>query len=134
MDKDIRILRLITGEDVVALLPITDCEDVYHLVNPMRLISKRLPTGKSILYMTPWLPSELLEYNQAEVHLSDVITTMLPKLEFVQYYEAMVSDEANALNVQNALIKEEINKMTESITSIVEEEEVFTPIDKKYLH
>lgn len=82
--NDIRIVRLQSGEDIVA-----DClEDGNALLldSPMHLIFKRGPAGGKIMVLLPWLPLELVNENIASIKTSDILTTVLPKKELIEYY------------------------------------------------
>jgi hypothetical protein len=133
MDKETKIIRMVTGEDIVASMKSTETEGCALLINPMRIVFRRMPNGKSVLFMTPWLPAELLESNQTEVYSEDIITIMTPKAEFIEYYENLLIEENSYSNEKDIMLREELTKMTESLHEETEEFESMH-IDKKFLH
>ena len=40
--------------------------------------------------MSHWLPVTLIKDNVAELHTTDIITAMIPKEEFTEYYQTQV--------------------------------------------
>jgi hypothetical protein len=86
---NIKIVRLQNGEDVIS----TCYEDVetkmIMLKDPMTIIFKRIKEG-SILLITPWLPTELIEDNTATLLSSDILTTVEPKTMIKDYYVKLV--------------------------------------------
>ena len=82
--NDIRIVRLQSGEDIVA-----DCledNDSLILDSPMHLIFKRGPAGGKLMVLLPWLPIELIKENIASIKNDDIITTVIPRKELIEYY------------------------------------------------
>ena len=57
-NTNIKIVRLQSGEDIVADFIEDDENDVVMLNNPMHIIFKRIPTGQTVMMMMPWLPIE----------------------------------------------------------------------------
>jgi hypothetical protein len=86
---NIKIVRLQNGEDVIS----TCYEDIetkmIMLKDPMTIIFKRIKEG-SILLITPWLPTELIEDNTATLLASDILTTVEPKVMIKDYYVKLV--------------------------------------------
>ena len=63
-NKEIKIIRLKSGEDVIATFTENKKEKRVTLENPMHIIFKRSPTtgGTSpMMYMYPWVPVEMVE-------------------------------------------------------------------------
>ena len=87
---NIKIVRLQSGEDIIA----DYMEDVEGstilLTNPMTLMFKRLPTGKAVMMMSPWLPLELVENTTARLFSQDVLTVFEPKAQLIEYYNSTV--------------------------------------------
>ena len=69
---NIKIIRLQTGEDIIAAYKEEDGEGIVLIGNPMSLMFKRLPTGKAIMLMSPWLPTELIESNSTWLYTNDI--------------------------------------------------------------
>ena len=67
-NTNIKIVRLQSGEDIVADFIEDDENDVVMLNNPMHIIFKRMPTGQTVMMMMPWLPIELIKSNSALIY------------------------------------------------------------------
>jgi hypothetical protein len=87
---NVKIIRMQTGEDIMASMIGEEEEETVLLEDPMRLIYRRMPTGQTVLMMMPWLPVELIKDNNALVYNSDIITIIDPKESMVEYYENLV--------------------------------------------
>jgi hypothetical protein len=93
LEPNIRIVRLQSGEDIIAdCIPSLD-EDTVELKRPMHIIFKRIQTGRSIMMMMPWLPVELIKENTAHIYGADILTYIEPKDDLVEYYNNAVNDE-----------------------------------------
>lgn len=87
---NIKIVRLQSGEDIIAdYLEDTEGSTIL-LTNPMSLMFKRLPTGKAVMLMSPWLPLELVENTSARLFSQDVLTVFEPKAQLIEYYNTTV--------------------------------------------
>lgn len=95
MDNQIKILRLKDGEDIIS-----SCEyvgkDIVELHNPMSLFYKQIE-GRSVVFMSPWLPVELIKLNAARIFAHEVLTLIDPKESLVQYYNKTVIQTNTAL-------------------------------------
>jgi hypothetical protein len=89
-NNNIKIVRLQSGEDVMANYYADEERGTVLLDNPMHIIFKRLPTGKSVMMMMPWLPIELIQDNNALIYDSDILTIVDPTKELVSYYNTVV--------------------------------------------
>jgi hypothetical protein len=87
---NVKIIRMQTGEDIMASMVGEEEEETVLLEDPMRLIFRRMPTGQTVMMMMPWLPVELIKDNNALVYNSDIITIVEPKESMVEYYENLV--------------------------------------------
>lgn len=92
-ETNIKIVRLQSGEDIIADCMTTDDEEVIALKQPMHIIFKRIATGRSIMMMMPWLPVELIKENVANVYGADILTMIDPKDDLIEYYHNSVNDE-----------------------------------------
>ncbi len=88
---NIKIVRLQSGEDVIANYT-DDEEGSITLVNPMSLIFKRMPTGRAVMMMSPWLPLELVEDNVACIYAQDILSVFQPKQSIIDYYNTTVME------------------------------------------
>ena len=127
--QNIKIIRMQTGEDIVANI-VEEDEDSVLLNSPMRLIFRRLQNGQSVMMMMPWLPVELIKEDSTIVYLDDIITVMNPKDSMIEYYENIVnkslmdaSDFDDTLSEPEEDLEdlEEINEITEELTERLEE-------------
>ena len=89
---NIKIVRLQSGEDVIADYTQIDGNASVLLVNPMSLMFKRMPTGRAVMFMSPWIPLELVEKNEAWVYEADILSTFQPKPQIIDYYSNMVKE------------------------------------------
>ena len=87
---NVKIIRMQTGEDIMASMVGEEEAETVLLEDPMRLIYRRMPTGQTVLMMMPWLPVELIKDNSALIYNSDIITIIDPKESMVQYYDNLV--------------------------------------------
>lgn len=125
MAENIRIIRLKGGEDIVA-----DClEDENSLIldSPMHLIFKRGPAGGKIMVLLPWLPVELLHENIASVRYDEIVTTVVPRKEFVDYYlesAAIINEQMTytpKFNVDESDVNFQNNLLDELVEQALEE-------------
>jgi hypothetical protein len=89
---NIKIIRLQSGEDIIAAYREENGEGTVLLANPMTLLFKRLPTGKAIMLMSPWLPVELIESNATWVYTDDILSVMQPKENLIDYYNKSIKE------------------------------------------
>ena len=91
---DIKIIRLQTGEDVIASYT-TDKEGFVFLSNPMVFLVKRNISAKSSVFLTNWLPVDVIERNVAQITKDDILCLVTPTEQFKQYYFKMIYEEQN---------------------------------------
>jgi hypothetical protein len=141
---NIKIIRLQTGEDVIADYQQIDGDESVLLSNPMSLIFKRMPTGRAVMLMSPWLPLELVEKNEAWLYQSDILTVVQPKQQIVDYYANSVKEVeedmiASAMDDENFLrdISDEMEEemsFEEEQQAMEELEELRKDVKKRLLH
>ena len=90
--QGVKIVRLQSGEDIIAGLIQDDESEMIMLDNPMHLIFKRTSQG-TVMMMLPWLPIELIKDNIATIYSSNVLTIVDPKDALVEYYGNMINTE-----------------------------------------
>lgn len=95
MDNKIKILRLKDGEDIISSCSYFE-GSIVELNNPMTLFYKQLD-GRSVVFMTPWLPVELVKINAARIFSNEVLTIFEPRDSLVDYYNKTVTQTNNAL-------------------------------------
>jgi hypothetical protein len=89
---NIKIIRLQSGEDVIADYTQVEGDSSVLLTNPMCLIFKRMPTGRAVMLMSPWLPLELVEKNEAWLFEADILSIFQPKSQIIDYYTNTVKE------------------------------------------
>ena len=87
---NVKLIRMQTGEDIVAAMQEEEDSDMIHLIDPMRLVFRRMPTGQTVMMMMPWLPVELIKENSAHVYSTDIVTIVEPKEAMIRYYDKVV--------------------------------------------
>jgi hypothetical protein len=138
---EIRMIRLNTGEDIIASCLMEVKENLIVLSNPMRVILRRIgERNQSMLIMMPWLPLELIEEDMATINYNDVITIFKPKDSFVEYYQGTVEQYHKSLNDSEEFDFED-NMMEESYDEdeleeddVMEELQSLTKVKKNLMH
>jgi len=90
--QGVKIVRLQSGEDIIASIIEDDVSEMVMLNNPMHLIFKRTSQG-TMMVMLPWLPIELIKDNMATIYSSDILTMIDPKDALIEYYGNMINTE-----------------------------------------
>jgi len=136
---NIKIVRLQSGEDVIANYT-DDEEGSITLVNPMSLMFKRMPTGRAVMMMSPWLPLELVEDNVACIYAQDILSVFQPKQSIIDYYNTTVmeveEDRKNEeMNELHDLEEDDLEMSVEEEQEAMEELKLLRQdIKKKLLH
>ena len=60
---NVKLIRMQSGEDIMASMFENDNSDQIQLNDPMRIVFRRLPTGQTVMMMMPWLPVDLPHQN-----------------------------------------------------------------------
>lgn len=129
---NVKIIRMQTGEDIMASMIGEEEDETVLLADPMRLIYRRLPTGQTVLMMMPWLPVELIKDNSALIYNTDIITIIDPKDSMVQYYDNLVTKTLLEMEKSEEMIEqllkdqeqeqeEEEDYSMEELTKFIEE-------------
>jgi len=122
---NVKIIRMQTGEDVMASMIGEEEEETVLLADPMRLIYRRMPTGQTVLMMMPWLPVELIKDNNALVYNSDIVTIIDPKESMIEYYENLVIKTMLEMEKSEGMI-EQLLKDQQEESEVEEESEAFS--------
>jgi hypothetical protein len=121
---NIRIVRLQSGEDIIAdCIPSLD-EETVELKRPMHIIFKRIQTGRSIMMMMPWLPVELIKKNTAHIYGADILTYIEPKDDLIEYYNNAVNDEDLEIASTSSIRPQLFNEDDEPTDEELDEEEL----------
>ena len=132
MENNIKIVRLESGEDIIANYFEDEETGVVLLNSPMHIIFKRMPTGRTVMMMLPWLPLELIKDNQAIIGSEKILTMIEPKDELITYYNKMIVETDEIID-DNMLAKalEEDEDGEDEMQELIEE---FKEHRKKNLH
>jgi len=120
--QGVKIVRLQSGEDIIAGLIQDDESEMIMLDNPMHLIFKRTSQG-TMMVMLPWLPIELIKDNIATIYSSDVLTIVDPKDALVEYYGNMINTEQLKQMRDDTMVNNLKEAMNDSDEEDFEEEE-----------
>lgn len=135
---DIRIIRLQSGEDIIAKYKEVESGAEIVLIDPMSILFKTSPEGKAYMMMSPWLPIEIIEDNIATIFAGDIVTMMKPKKSVITYYKR-IANETNvyALQSSSEIEKTLLSTDNESLYEDVDEDEIeeymYTMESKKQL-
>ena len=136
---NIKIVRLQSGEDVIANYT-DDEEGSITLTNPMTLMFKRMPTGRAVMMMSPWLPLELVEDNVACIYAQDILSVFQPKQSIINYYNTTVTEveedrKNEEMNELHDLEEDDLEMSAEEEQEAMEELNLLRQdIKKKLLH
>ena len=84
MENEVKILRLITGEDIIcSFLKIE--KNTYLVIDPMSLIIKS-KGGESTILMQHWLPVEVIASNEVVLQDRDILCYLEPNESMKEYY------------------------------------------------
>ena len=89
---NIKIVRLQSGDDIIANYTEDEESGLVRLERPMALFFKRLTSGKSMMMMSPWLPLELIKDNSADLYSQDILTVIEPRQSLVEYYTTAMNE------------------------------------------
>lgn len=135
INQNIKIIRLQTGEDIVAHSDELD-DDCISLVNPMRLIFRRMPNGQAVMMMIPWLPVELIKEDSAIIYLEDIITVLDPKESMIEYYQNLISknmsEDSDSDDFFDGLLSEEEQELQQELNEELTER--FDDVKNRTLH
>lgn len=122
---NVKIIRMQTGEDIMASMVGEEQDETVLLEDPMRLIYRRMPTGQTVLMMMPWLPVELIKDNSALIYNSDIVTIIDPKESMIEYYDNLVTKTLIEMEKSEGMI-EQLLKDQQEESDAEEESEAFS--------
>jgi len=102
--EGVRIVRLQSGEDIIAGYSGNTNTNVVVLDNPMHLIFKRTSQG-TVMMMLPWLPIELIKDNIATLLSGDILTIVEPKEDLKEYYHNVINHTQMKMLKDDTLVK-----------------------------
>lgn len=120
--QGVKIVRLQSGEDIIASIIEDNESEMIMLDNPMHLIFKRTSQG-TMMVMLPWLPIELIKDNIATIYSSDVLTIVDPKDALVEYYGNMINTQQLKDMRDNTMVENLKEALDDSVEDDFTEEE-----------
>jgi hypothetical protein len=132
-NNNIKIVRLQSGEDVMAQYHADEENGTVMLDNPMHIIFKRIPSGQTVMMMMPWLPIELIKENNAVIYDSDILTIIDPKEDLIEYYGNIVlhANERMENSTEFFSTEDDEEDYDEDETEEIEMEEVMKILEEK---
>ena len=120
---NVKIIRMQTGEDIMASMIGEEQEETVLLADPMRLIYRRMPTGQTVLMMMPWLPVELIKDNSALIYNTDIVTIIEPKESMIEYYDNLVNKTLIEMEKSEGMIEQLLKDQQQEDEEVEKEEE-----------
>ena len=136
-NNNIKIVRLQSGEDIIADIISDDENETMMLDNPMHIIFRRVPTGQTVMMMMPWLPIEIIKENNAILYQGDILTVIEPREDLVNYYGNVVVEAQQRMeNAKrfNNLDEEEFEGEEDDESEEIDPEELFELLNEKKKH
>lgn len=109
------ILRLSTGEDIIGT--VSEQPDGYQIISPFKVIFRRLKPNMVGLTIVPWMMDELLDEHTIYMAKSQVICTMVPKEEFIQYYHRVSDDMYMRLIEYDQIYRDQLSTLEKMPTA-----------------
>jgi hypothetical protein len=93
---NIRILKLITGEEIIAQIvhEPSPTRNLYSIRDPLRIIvmPSRQPSDSPTIGFAPWLEFKKRKSDDTDIHAAHVICDYIPVEAFVDQYESVFSN------------------------------------------
>lgn len=121
MENDVRILRLVTGEDIICIFHKISI-DSYLVRDPM-LVMVKFKGKDSTVLMEHWLPVEVVKKTEVLINPRDVITMFDPKESLAEYYINLVDRLHIALDRKKILEDMDIDEMVDILEAMEESKE-----------
>ena len=103
----IKVLRLKSGEDIIAYLEQVDKLNFIVREPMVVLVKSDMKSGKQIIMMDHWLPAPLIKHNEAFLAENEIVTILEPTSEFSEYFENAVDAIHKAKTVEEDSSEEE---------------------------
>ena len=129
--ENIKIVRLQSGEDIIADCQQDEENSSMTLNNPMHIVFKRIPSGRTVMFMMPWLPIELIKENSATIYDSDILTVFDPKEDLIEYYSQLITDEIMSDIGEQSLKGALFSSMEEAEEDDIDEQELMNLMREK---
>jgi len=121
---NVKLIRMQSGEDIMASMFEQEDSEQIQLNDPMRLVFRRMPTGQTVMMMMPWLPVELIKENSALVYTSDIVTVIEPKEAMIRYYDRLVERTVNDMADSDKLLEDLLDEQDKDDDEEQQQEEM----------
>jgi len=118
MDDEVKILRLVTGEDIICNYYKVST-DSYVITDPMMLIVKFKGRNSSVI-MEHWLPVEVIKNNEVLINPRDVITMFDPKESLAEYYMNLVDKLHRTIEKRKQIENMDLDEMVDIMEALEE--------------
>lgn len=118
MEDEVKILRLVTGEDIICNYYKVSA-DSYVIADPMILIVKFKGRNSSVI-MEHWLPVEVVKSNEVLINPRDVITIFDPKDSLAEYYMNLVDKLHRTLEKRKQIENMDLDEMVDIMEALEE--------------
>ena len=111
----VKMIRLKTGEDIIA--QVSDDGICYQVFDAMS-VSVEYKGKATGIAMTYWLPVQLIKNQPVDLQYADILTTMDPNDDLLEYYEGTVErfhELLHAKEVADSMSDEELQDAFESM-------------------
>ena len=102
--EGVRIVRLQSGEDIIAGYSGNTNTNIVILDNPMHLVFKRTSQGTMMMLLS-WLPVELIKDNTATLLSGDILTIVEPKEDLKEYYHNVINHTQMKMLKDDSIVK-----------------------------
>ena len=90
--QEVMLLRLITGEDIIAFIE-DNADETFTVISPMLIeIQEHRATKQELMFLRHWLPTQLVEENSAIINKTKILTAILPSEKFYEHYVNIVDE------------------------------------------
>jgi hypothetical protein len=115
----IKILRLVTGEDIIAYIERYQSEVIVR--SPMEVYLKTDPrTGNEVLSLNNWLPFSILKENETVIQVKDILCVLEPSSKLNEYYEnAVLSVEESMIDKSNTSASNEAEMKSQMLKTFL---------------
>ena len=118
MEDEVKILRLVTGEDIICNYYKVS-SDSYVITDPMMLIVKFKGRNSSVI-MEHWLPVEVIKNNEVLINPRDVITMFDPKESLAEYYINLVDKLHRTIEKRKQIENLDLDEMVDIMEALEE--------------
>jgi hypothetical protein len=115
----VKILRLKSGEDIIAYFEQVDKLNFIVREPMVFLVKTGTKTGKQVIMMDHWLPAPIIKHNEAFINESEVVTILEPTSEFSEYFENAVDAIHRAKSGEEEISDESEEVMSKDLMTMM---------------